>query len=1041
MNLSKIAKPGSPKSKMIYHEDMENLHIGTLDKHCYFIPFAAGEDPFVDREKSGRLELLNGDWKFRYFDSVIDLEDDFVGIDTDNTIPVPSNWQLHGYDRPQYTNVVYPITFEPPFVPDEDPVGVYSREYEYRKDGLDRILVFEGVDSCLYLYVNDEFAGYSQVSHCTSEFDITPFLREGSNLITVAVLKWCDGTYLEDQDKIRLSGIFRDVYVLSRPKERLKDYRIVTAPDTADGSAVLSFTPYGLDARVTLYDPEGSAVKETDAPAGKTVEIKVNNAGFWSAECPTLYRLKIETAEETIGENVGFRKIAIDKGVVKVNDVPVKFRGVNRHDSYPDTGYYCTTEQMLKDLVLMKQHNINAVRTSHYPNSPKFYQLCDRLGLYVIDEGDMESHGCVDVYNDFKWSANNGYNGIALIASDDRFRTAILDRSESLVKRDVNRPCVLFWSLGNESGYGTNMKAAGELVKKLDPTRLLHYESIHHLDDTSNAVLDVYSQMYTSTEDMQKFLENNEEKRPFILCEYCHAMGNGPGDLEDYHIAFHSNERFCGGFIWEWCDHGVILGTTPEGKVKYGYGGDFGERHNDGNFCMDALVYPDRTPHTGLLETKQVYRPIRVSKGEGKYEFEFKSLLEHVSASDILKCRYEVEYDGGGEEGREVSFAIKPLGTCRVELPELAAYEGKDAYVRFIFTYAEDTAYCGKGYEACFDQVRIEVVADGAQSSEAGAVTDRAQCKETVARTDRVQCKEAVRAGACPKVKADRAAACVKPAVTEEPLKITVTAGNTVYTFSKRLSRITSIARDGKELLQKPMEFNFFRAPVDNDGSRGDWYRAHLNDYIIKGYDTEFTATATEVIIRQKQSFGWSMYQPFAVIDVIYTFSGEGLDIHCDLEAGNKLKFLPRFGLRLFLDKSYDKVSYYGYGPYESYIDKHRADHLGNFEAKVSEMHEDYIKPQENSSHYGCRHVTVMDGTSKVTFTDRNGLSFNASEYTQEELAGKRHNYELERSGYTILCVDAYMAGVGSNSCGPQLKECYRVPLPKLSADFRMRLE
>ncbi len=1004
MDLSKIANPGSPKSRMIYHEDMEKLHIGTLDKHCYFIPFSKGEDPFADRESSGRFKLLNGDWKFRYFNSVIDLEDDFVGIDTDTTIPVPSNWQLHGYDIPQYTNVVYPITFEPPYVPDEDPVGVYSRTYEYKEDGLDRILVFEGVDSCLYLYVNNDFVGYSQVSHCTSEFDITPFLKEGDNLITVAVLKWCDGTYLEDQDKIRLSGIFRDVYVLSRPKKRLFDYRIATEIDTRKGSAKLSLTPKGADAHVTLYAPDGTVAGETEAPAGQTAEIEVDNAGFWSAECPTLYKLTIETSDETIGEYVGFRKIAIDNGVVKVNDVPVKFRGVNRHDSYPDTGYYCTNEQMLMDLKLMKQHNINAVRTSHYPNSPKFYQLCDHLGLYVIDEGDMESHGCVDVYNDFKWSAGNGYNGIALIASDERFRKAILDRSESLVKRDVNRPCVLFWSLGNESGYGTNMKAAGELVKELDPTRLLHYESIHHLDDTSNAVLDVYSQMYTSTEGMQKYLENKEEKRPFILCEYCHAMGNGPGDLEDYHEMFHSNERFCGGFIWEWCDHGVIQGKTPGGKIKYGYGGDFGERHNDGNFCMDALVYPDRTPHTGLLETKQVYRPVRVSKGAGRYEFIFKSILEHVSPSDILKCRYEVEYDGGKKDGKDISFDLKPLGTCRVELPELSEFDGKDAYVRFIFTYKEDTEYCKKGYEACFDQVRI-----GEETSE-NKISSALQQQSSPA----------------------------KPSVTEEPLKLTVNVGAATYVFSKRRSQIISITSNGKELLQKPLEFNFFRAPIDNDGSRGDWYRAHLNDYIIKGYDAKVTVTDTNVTIKQKQSFGWSMYQPFATIDVVYTFSSEGLDIHCDLEASNKLQFLPRFGLRMFLDRSFAKVSYYGYGPYESYIDKHRADYLGNFEARVSDMHEDYIKPQENSSHYGCKHVTVTDGTSKVSFTHETGLSFNASVYTQEELAGKRHNYELERSGYTVLCADAYMAGVGSNSCGPQLKECYRVPLPKLTADFHM---
>ena len=1008
MNLEKIATPGSAKSNMIYHEDPNELHIGTMEKHAYFIPFDRKQDPFASREESVNFELLNGEWGFRYFDSVIDLEDDFTAIIPKNTIPVPANWQLHGYDKPQYTNIAYPITFDPPYVPDETPVGIYSREYEYTADGRDRILVFEGVDSCLYLYINDHFTGYSQVSHCTSEFDITSYLTEGTNKITVAVLKWCDGTYLEDQDKYRMSGIFRDVYVLSRPKKRLNDYVVKTILNREKTAADLELTVSGIDVTAELFDPEGNLISSITVCDGDMGRIRVDDPRLWSAEVPTLYDLRITAGEELIGEKVGFRDIEIENGVVKVNGTPVKFRGVNRHDSYPDTGFYCTVDQMKTDIVLMKKHNVNAVRTSHYPNSPLFYQLCDRYGLYVIDEGDMETHGCVEVYNDFRWSWADGYGGIALLASDERFRKAILDRSESLVKRDINRPCVVFWSLGNESGYGTNMEAAGRLVKELDPTRLLHYESTHKLDDTSDAVLDVVSQMYTSPEDMNKFLQNKDEQRPFILCEYCHAMGNGPGDLEDYHNTFHSNERFCGGFVWEWSDHAPILGTTKDGKVMYGYGGDFDERHHDNNFCMDALTYPDRTPHTGLLELKQVYRPIRVMKGKTATEFIFKSFLCHGRVSDFADYYYEISFDGGLIKSEPVEFEIDPLGECIVNVPEVLKCTDREAYIRFVFVAKKNLDYCEKGYEICFDQIKTDLNVERKQES----------------MTEKV-CELSVK---------------TVPQIRDEALRVDIDYGNISFSYNKRTCCFDSIRYDGKELLDKPLSFNFFRAPVDNDTMRGDWYRAHLHDYVVKGYGTEVTSSFDGVKIKQKQSFGWSIHQPIAYMDVVYCLTSDGMDIYCELETGNKVTFLPRFGVRLFIPKRFGKVSYYGYGPFESYIDKHQASYVGNFEAKICDMHEDYIKPQENSSHFGCKHVTITDGDTAITFTSEKGLSFNASEYTQEELASKRHNYDLVKSPSNILCVDYKMAGVGSNACGPALAEKYRLPLPKFSAEFHMKI-
>ncbi|MDE7280699.1 MAG: DUF4981 domain-containing protein, partial [Ruminiclostridium sp.] len=767
----------------------------------------------------------------------------------------------------------------------------------------------------------------------------------------------------------------------------------------AFSSSELVFNYFGCDADAKLYDIDGNVIAEFIAKDGYAVSAHIDSPVLWSAERPYLYDLVIWAGEEKIGEKVGFRNIAVQNGVVKINGKAVKFKGVNRHDSYPETGYYASVSQMKKDIELMKKHNVNAVRTSHYPNSPLFYQLCDKYGLYVIDEGDMESHGCVEVYNTFKWE--EGYNGIALLASDNRFKKAITDRAEALVKRDINRPCVVFWSLGNESGYGTNMLAAGELVKSLDNTRLLHYESTHRLDDTSDAILDVVSEMYTSPEDMGKFLQNKKESRPFMLCEYCHAMGNGPGDLEDYHNVFYSHPRFCGGFVWEWSDHACIMGYTDEGKPKYGYGGDFGERHNDGNFCMDALPYPDRTPHTGLLELKQVYSPVRVEKGEKEGSFVFKSMLEFENAGDLLDCKYEITFDGGIWDKGSLDFSLEPMGAAEVRVPKAAEITDKEAYIRFIFTAKKETLFCEKDYEVCFDQVKLcDVPQKQAERSSYPSAT-----------------------------------------VEDQPLCVNIIANGISYRFNKRISSFESISINGKEILDKPLAFNFFRAPIDNDVMREDWYRAHLNDYTVKNYGVDVKETARGVQLILRQSFGWSIHQPFARMDTKYTVINDGsLNIKCKAEFSNKVTFLPRFGIRLFVPKSFDRAEYFGCGPYESYIDKHQAGYMGNFSALISDMHEDYIRPQENSSHYGCKHVTVTDGETKLRFTSPETLSFSASEYIQEELSSKRHNFELEKCESNVICIDSKMAGVGSNACGPALAEKYRLPLPVIEAEFNIEI-
>ncbi len=987
MNIPDIAKNGSPKSLMTLHEDPRKLHIGTLPDHAYFIPFAKGQNAFAEREQSARFELLNGEWGFTYYDSIIDMPDDFIARESAEKLPVPSNWQLHGYDKAQYTNVCYPIPFDPPYVPDDIPVGVYRRGYTFKPDGMRKILCFEGVDSCFYLYINGQFAGYSQVSHHTSEFDITDLLTEGENSIAAAVLKWCDGTYLEDQDKFRLSGIFRDVYVLSRPGKRLENYRITSG---SDGKFCLSVQ--GTDVKLRLYDGD-TLICEGEVTDGGTFEHTVDNVKLWSAESPYLYRLEIETDSELIGERAGFRNVEITDGVFRLNGKHIKLFGVNRHDSYPDTGYYADRAKMRRDLTLMKRHNINAVRTSHYPNAPEFYAMCDELGLYVIDEADLESHGCVNVYNDLKWSWADGYNGIALIAKDPQFKEAILDRERLLVTRDINRPCVIFWSLGNESGYGENLREGAKLIKSLDSTRPVHYESTHKLDDTSDDVLDMVSEMYTSPDDIRKFLAREDEKRPFVLCEYCHAMGNGPGDLEDYHNLFMESDRIIGGLVWEWADHAVILGKTDDGRVKYGYGGDSGERHNDGNFCMDALCYPDRMPHTGLLEVKQVYRPVRVAKCDEPGKFTINSLLRFIDAGEYLDCRWEMTCDGGRAGEGSFAFSVPPVGTAEITIPEAAGTFDKDVYIRFIFSAKNSYGAFADGEEVCFDQLKIF----------------------TAERQAAPVCETA-------------------PTVTVTPLGYRITAGNAGYVFDRRTARFTGISVNGSNILGKPLEYNFFRAPVDNDTMKNDWYQAHLNDYIVKVYDTAISEENNCAVIRVKQSFGWSIHQPFARLTAEYRIDGNGvLDISCSAEFSNKVEFLPRFGLRLFVPKTFADVEYYGYGEYESYTDKHRASYIGNFTAKIADIHEDYIRPQENGSHYGCTRMTLLGEKTALTFTNPDGFSFSASEYTQEELAAKRHNFELEKCEYNVICADFAMAGVGSNACGPQLAGKYRIKLPEVS--------
>ena len=605
-----------------YYENLCMLHDGMMPARAYYIPASIRMDDLIERrEKSDRMQLLNGSWRFRYFDSIYDVTERFFELEYDTSeydeITVPGVWQMAGYDSHQYTNIRYPFPFDPPFVPQDNPCGVYVHKFTYEKDrqAPRAYLNFEGVDSCFYVWMNGAYVGYSQASHMTSEFDVTSMLKEGTNTLAVLVMKWCDGSYLEDQDKFRMSGIFRDVYLLKRPEQCVGDYHVVTMIGEREGKVKVTISYIGrpVDTMVTVYDKQ-NRVMASGKVISNSISLNVAAPDLWSAENPNLYTLVLETEQETITDYVGFRTIEIKDKVVYLNGQNIKIHGVNRHDSDPVTGFSIGMEQLKKDLTMMKQHNFNAIRSSHYPNAPYFYQLCDQYGFMVMDEADVEAHGPYMIYYKDDTDANRFKRWNEAIADDPAWEEAILDRVQRMVIRDKNRPCILMWSMGNESAYGCNFEKALAWTKEYDPDRITHYESARYRNydlDYDYSNLDLYSRMYPDIREIEEYFQNNGNK-PFLLVEYCHSMGNGPGDLEDYFQMIHSNDKMCGGFVWEWCDHGIYIGEAENGKDKYYYGGDFGETLHDNNFCMDGLVYPDRRPHTGLLEYKNVHRPVRV---------------------------------------------------------------------------------------------------------------------------------------------------------------------------------------------------------------------------------------------------------------------------------------------------------------------------------------------------------------------------------------------------------------------------------------------
>ena len=975
-----------------YHEDISHLHVNTLPNRAYFIPHADADSAMTGvRVCSERLTMLSGEWNFGYYDSFLDLpEDIFVPEAAPDTIPVPSVWQCHGYDRHHYTNARFPIPYDPPHVPWDNPCGLYTRTFDWSAEQSETAtLHFEGVDSCLYVWVNRQFVGYSQVAHSTSAFDVTEFVQEGENHIAVLVLKWCDGTYFEDQDKFRQSGIFRDVYLLRRSESHIADYFVHTdlADDFASADVRVEIEKTGVAPIAwQLLDVDEQVIAQGES-AGD-IAFRLDNPHLWNSEDPYLYTLLMHCGDEWIAEKIGARKICVEDGVVKVNGVAIKFKGVNRHDSDPLVGSAVGLAEMHRDLRVMREHNVNAIRTSHYPNAPEFLKMCDEYGFYVVDEADMECHGVVCIGMP---TFLESYNALA---NDPTYEEVFVDRVQRCVIRDKNRPCVVLWSMGNEAGHGCNMDAALKWTKAYDPSRLTHYERASFPpegQEINKHDLDTYSRMYASVEEMDKQFAEHFTDKPYILCEYCHAMGNGPGDLEDYFQCFHRHEGHCGGFIWEWCDHAIDTGRTPDGRRKYFYGGDFGETLHDGNFCMDGLVYPDRRPHTGLIEYKNVLRPARVVEANvEKGLFTLWNTLDFTNLQVAIRMVYTVRQNGQDVYTADVPaelLDIAPHARREIALPLPEGLTGHYA-VHFSEYLLMADALVPAGHLVGEDEAGRQEYAAPAMAESAAPVT-----------------------------------------VKETPRCLILTGENFRYVYNKTTAAFDEMVYAGRMLLTHPMGWNIWRAPTDNDRNIANkWRDEHYHFRYGRGYAPTLT----------QQDGGWLIEADLAIVTAYLPAVVRGkvqwlvkpngeIALTCDAKRREQDPFLPRFGLRFFLPKAMDQITWFGYGPYESYIDKHRSSFRHLYTAKTADLHEDYLKPQENGSHYDCTMVQAADAETTLQVTGES-FSFNASPYTQEELTKKKHNFELEKSDSLVLCVDAYQSGIGSNSCGPALAEAYRVP-------------
>lgn len=955
------------------HEKLEVLGENKEETCSYFIPSQSekGALKALESDESESFISLDGEWSIAYFSSYDEAtregERSLLDIPLTDKVNVPSTVQEYGYEKTAYLNFHYPFPYDFPYIPHDNPLAIYERSVEIRKEKRS-YLYFSGIDSAFYLFVNGKYVGYAEGAHLPSCFEITDFAVEGSNRITVIVFKWSTGTYFEDQDKLRFFGFIRSSYLVYRSERHIQDFFAESRLE--NGKWLFSLSVKGdISADATYRLLDGDKVI-AEGRLEKKVEKYFEDVKPWSAEQPDLYTLLLFSDGEYIASDFGFTDERIKDNVFYFNGEPIKLFGANRHDSHPVTGPVVSKADAIKDLELMKRHNINAVRTSHYPNNPWFYKLCSRMGFYLIAEADIECHGCNSQYGAFSDDAI-----YSRLANDERSKKPVLNRVQHSVLRDKNNPCIIMWSLGNESGYGPSFSEAGYWVKSVDSKRLVHYENAFRCDRSKQndfAPLSVHSRMYASCEEVDQYFASDPDK-PFVQCEFLHAMGNGPGDIRENIEQVLKYPGYIGGFVWEWCDHAFRLEDGVDG-----YGGDFGEKIHDGNFCMDGLVTPERVPHAGLLEYANEIRPVRFRRSGSR--FEAVSLL-HFTSLEVFSFSYEFRKDG--ETIGEGKAALRD-GALELSIPAEA------------------------------DSLVI-------RSSRDGVVTG----------TDEFILKER---GENPLLLVSGKAVSIR----DGQRHLTILGDSFIYTLDKATGLFTSLKVEGKELLKRPMEFNVWRAPTDNDRTIRTTWEAHgYNRLVERSYGVTAEKKDGIAVLHIPYSLSAQYIKPFVKGDLTVEVDGEGsIRFSITAERDTDFMYLPRFGVRFFLPGSSRSVSYKGYGPAESYIDKHRASTYGCYTFRTDEC-EMYERPQECASHYGTTRVSLEE----FEIIAAKPISFSALCYSQEELETKTHKAYLTSDDETVLCIDGAMSGVGSNSCGPELMKPYRTDFSSFSYSFLLKLK
>lgn len=991
--------------------------INRMPARAHFLTFPSKEKALLNNNRyTHAFKNLNGVWKFMFLDAPEYSPEGFFNSDFDVTkmddITVPGNWQLQGYGKMHYSDLWYNFPINPPYVPTENPTGIYKRTFFVEESYRDKkiIIRFCGVDSAYHLWINGKEVGYSKVARNESEFDITDLIRVGEeNDVTVRVYQWSDGTYLEDQDMWWESGIFRDVELIGVPKDGINDYKVIADLDDEYKNGIFkveAFLRTTKEVNVTfeLVDAGENTVftKTVVAKEGKAcIDEVIADVNHWTAETPYLYKLFMTVEDngqivEVIPQNVGFRNIRLNGETFLVNGVAIKFKGVNRHDYSPQNGRVVSREEIEKDIILMKQFNINAIRTSHYPNSYYLYDLCDEYGMYLIAETDLECHG-FELTGDYKW-----------ITDDPSWELAYVSRMTRMIERDKNHPAIIFWSLGNESAFGCNFRKMTDVAHEMDPTRLVHYEGDFDVESA-----DVYSTMYTWIENPKKpYLMKDiieKSKKPHIHCEYCHAMGNGPGNLKDYQDLVYAHDKLQGGFVWEWFDHG-IESFTESGEKYYRYGGDFGDDPSNKDFCIDGLIMPDRTPSPGLYEYKKVIEPITTTAVDIQ-----KGIINLLSRYDFANLdRFNLVYKVMEDDViLQTGFMAVPSIEARAnkditlpyDLSVIKVKPGVHYYVNISYQLREDTSYASSGHELATAQFELPLYKEGIMVRPEGILN-----------------------------------------VEKEHTTLHVKGANFSLDFNLVNGNLMNIVRDGMQVLSKGPRLTLWRAPISNDMEIIDKlkkvYFLHLEHEVVMNIDYHMEGNILKVevdTINSTTNSAWHFKTKY-----VYTVCPSG-DILIDVEGTPSGRvdlapdMLPRIGVSMHLDKSMEHVRYFGMGPGENYADSKEAAQMGLYANTVDGLFTNYVIPQENGNHMGCKWVSMTNDRGMGLLASTEGdFNFSASWYEDKDLDDAKHTCDLVKRDYIIFNVDYKQNALGTNSCGQWQLDKYRAKFEDFKLSFRL---